>query len=334
MFLKMRPLAGENTVAYATRLRETAYDCEFGATTNDRILEHLIQTIENQQLIQKCISKSWQLSQFLLEAGQIEDKSMQVHDMKEPQQDKYIARIRGSKHLYREMSDKEHVPVCNYCGYNRKHGEIADCPAYGKECHKCHKLHHFAAVCKTGRYARPATKHRKKKHSNNRNVDNIKKTLESDSSGSSDEEFLSSSIAHMQVNTLKTVHALNPTGVGQVSWLHEELAKLQFELDRQSKEMELKLETKTMTELMENTHHKINTLMQTNAEKEAHESFVGARHTAIERTGMSDGYVERCIFANAQCIQETDFRVSNFEEQSARKTMKQKRYGWWDNTNR
>lgn len=99
MFLKMRPLAGETTVAYATRLREKAYDCEFGATFDDRILEHLIQTIENQQLIQKCISKSWQLSQFLLEAGQIEDISMQVHDMKEPQQDKYITRIWGSKHL-------------------------------------------------------------------------------------------------------------------------------------------------------------------------------------------------------------------------------------------
>ena len=43
MFLKMRPLAGETTVSYATRLREKSYDCEFGATFDDRILEHLIQ---------------------------------------------------------------------------------------------------------------------------------------------------------------------------------------------------------------------------------------------------------------------------------------------------
>ena len=159
------------------------------------------------------------------------------------------------------------------------------------------------------------------------------KMLESDSSGSSDEEFISNSIAHMQVNTLKTVPALNHTDVGHVSWLHEELTKLRFELHRQSKEMELKLETK-MTELMENMHHKINTLMQTNTEEKAHESFVGARHTAIERIGMSDGYMESCIFANAKRIQDTDFRVSKFEEQSAHKTEKQKRYDWWDNTNR
>ena len=333
MFLKMRPLAGETTVAYATRLREKAYDCEFGATFDDRILEHLIQTIENQQLIQKCISKSWQLSQFLLEAGQIEDILMQIHDMKEPQQDKYIARIQGSKHLYCERSDEEHVPVCNYCGYNRKHREIADCPAYGKECHKCHKLHHFAAVCKAGRFVRPATKHRKKKHRNDKNVDSMKKTLESDSSGSSDEEFIPSSIAHMQVNTLKTIPALNHTDVDHVSWLHEELAKLRFELDKQSKEMELRVETK-MTELMENMHHKIKRLLLTNPEEEAHESLVGTRHTAIERIGMSDDDVESCIFANTQRIQEMDFRVSKFEDQSEHKTEKQKWYDWWDNTNR
>ena len=51
MFLKIRSLAGETTVAYATRLRTKAYDCEFGATIDDRILENFIRTIKNQQLI-------------------------------------------------------------------------------------------------------------------------------------------------------------------------------------------------------------------------------------------------------------------------------------------
>ena len=92
MFLKLRPLAGEATVSYAARLREKVYECEFGNTFDDRILEHLIQTIENQQLIQRCISKGWELAQFLLEAGQTEDTSLQVHDMKEPQ-GRYIARV-------------------------------------------------------------------------------------------------------------------------------------------------------------------------------------------------------------------------------------------------
>ena len=88
----MRPLAGEATVSYAARLREKVYEYEFGNTFDDRVLEHLIQTIENQQLIQRCISKGWELAQFLLEAGQTEDILLQVHDMKEPQ-DRYTSRV-------------------------------------------------------------------------------------------------------------------------------------------------------------------------------------------------------------------------------------------------
>ena len=53
---------GETTVAYATRLREKANDCDFDTNCDERILEHLIQTIENKGLIQKCISKAWTLS--------------------------------------------------------------------------------------------------------------------------------------------------------------------------------------------------------------------------------------------------------------------------------
>ena len=68
-------------MAYASRLREKAHECEFGDTNDERILKHLIQTIENQRLIQKSISKCWTLQQFLREAGQIEDISIQVHDI-------------------------------------------------------------------------------------------------------------------------------------------------------------------------------------------------------------------------------------------------------------
>ena len=46
MFLKMRPVAGEAIIAYAARLREKTYNCKFGDTFDDRILEHMIQTIE------------------------------------------------------------------------------------------------------------------------------------------------------------------------------------------------------------------------------------------------------------------------------------------------
>ena len=53
MFLKMRPQIGETTVAYAARQREKAHDCDFGTNQIERILAHLIQTIENQTLFKQ-----------------------------------------------------------------------------------------------------------------------------------------------------------------------------------------------------------------------------------------------------------------------------------------
>ena len=52
MFFKIRTQVGENTVTYATRLREKAHDCDFKTSQYERILEHLIQTIDNLTLIQ------------------------------------------------------------------------------------------------------------------------------------------------------------------------------------------------------------------------------------------------------------------------------------------
>ncbi len=88
-FSKLRPESGESTAAYVARLREAASNgCDFGGNTDERILEHLIQTTSNEMLIQKAINKGWDLTQFVQEArywetdkgdarcysGQIKDK--------------------------------------------------------------------------------------------------------------------------------------------------------------------------------------------------------------------------------------------------------------------
>ncbi|VDI62428.1 Hypothetical predicted protein [Mytilus galloprovincialis] len=64
------------------RLREKAHECEFEATCDERILEHCIQTITNQDLIKRVISKGWNLDKFVEEAGQMEDTCLQMKDMK------------------------------------------------------------------------------------------------------------------------------------------------------------------------------------------------------------------------------------------------------------
>ena len=64
-------------------LRKKSKDCEFGEQTDDRILEHLVQTIKDNELIKRSIQKKWNLDQFLEEASQREDINQQVKDMKE-----------------------------------------------------------------------------------------------------------------------------------------------------------------------------------------------------------------------------------------------------------
>ncbi|VDI61580.1 Hypothetical predicted protein [Mytilus galloprovincialis] len=78
----MKPFRDEYTVTYVMRLREKAHECEFEATCDERILEHCIQTITNQDLIKRAISKGWNLDKFVEEAGQMEDTCLQMKDMK------------------------------------------------------------------------------------------------------------------------------------------------------------------------------------------------------------------------------------------------------------
>ena len=258
----MRPLAGEATISYAARLRENAYACEFKDTFDDRILEHLIQTIENQHLIQKCIAKSWDLSQFLLEATQTEDISLQVHNMKDTLDSRHIARVRIPKKqsAYRNhcSSDEEdEVMVCRYCGYDKKHRMIEDCPAYGQRCHKCQKLNHFASVCKSQRYSDDNSKQRKKIVCINKS-NKMKKTCETDTSDSSDDDFVSKSAAHMlRIKTLKSLscveesatdtHFLEKEDVNfpdQQKQGMEAIIQMRDELHRHTQEMEMRLEQK------------------------------------------------------------------------------------------
>ena len=262
VFLRMRPLAGEATISYAARLRENAYACEFKDTFGDRILEHMIQTIENQHLIQKCIAKSWDLSQFLLEAAQTEDISLQMHDMKETLDDRRIARVRIPKkqRAYRKhcrSDDEDEAKGCRYCGYDRKHRKIEDCPAYGKRCHKCQKLNHFASVCKSQRYTDDNSKQEKKIGCIYKNS-KIKKTWESDTSDSSDDDFLSKSAAHMlRIKTLKSAPCVEKSATdvrflekeevnfsGQQKQGMEAMIQMRDELHRHTQEIEMRLEQK------------------------------------------------------------------------------------------
>ena len=148
IFLKMRPLIGESTIAYAARLREKAVNCEFH-DRDERMLEHIIQTSDNSELIRKVLHKKWTLQQTLAEMQVLEDMSMQVEAMGHQNSTNVskINRKRTDKHRYPAAEQNNtRGRYCRYCG--RTHPMKKElCPAYGKFCSKCGKSNHFATVC-------------------------------------------------------------------------------------------------------------------------------------------------------------------------------------------
>ena len=186
-FNKLRQTEGESTASYVARLREAAADCEFGDNKEERLLEHLVQTSNNSNLVQKAINKRWNLQQFVAEATQLEDLDIQMKEMKEKstrigkvradqkkrenfrhpdnrsQPDRHSRRDSYNQQRESQQRERYRTPTrrfnqrprsssqqkpCSYCGLKGKHPPGKNCPAYGKQCHKCGIYNHFATCCK------------------------------------------------------------------------------------------------------------------------------------------------------------------------------------------
>ena len=140
-------------------------DCDFGEQTDDRILEHLIQTIKDDKLVKRSIQKNWNLNQFLEGASQREDINEQVKDMKEdfkilkvlynsedsPKNGKWGRRRNLKKKLPQPLrkqdhkkEEKEKCKSCGYCGKTGADPPGQNIPAYGQQCLKCGKYNPFA----------------------------------------------------------------------------------------------------------------------------------------------------------------------------------------------
>ena len=206
LFLKMRPTPGERTVAYGTRLREKASECDFGDSCEDRILEHLIKTVDNQTLILKCIRKEWTLAEFLKRAGEMEDLSMQMSCMHTQRVKPKVARLerkiikRGNyKARYRNIEDD--LKTCGYCGLSGIHVKGSGCPAYGKRCFKCHARDHFAVVCKMKIY---------REENQQNSILNKNSTSQIDNEFKKSSEIQSKSIGNLKIN-VKKIRGINRT---------------------------------------------------------------------------------------------------------------------------
>ena len=162
-------------------------------------------------------------------------------------------------------SREEHIPICRYYGCPEIHLAIQDYLAYGKKCHKCQKRNHFAKVCKADIYREPASERTKGRYQG-RDTDRIKKTTEkSYSDESSDDEFITQSVAHMTIKSKEMGGGLIQDKQKAYSWRHQkEIARkrqgemlrnlrqkhekkviqLRLELERQTKAIKTKFEEK------------------------------------------------------------------------------------------
>ncbi|VDI58848.1 Hypothetical predicted protein [Mytilus galloprovincialis] len=210
----MKPFRDEYTVTYVMRLREKAHECEFEATCDERILEHCIQTITNQDLIKRAISKGWNLDKFVEEAGQMEDTCLQMKDMKGDHRDigtSSINKIQSNRSSYNRSQDYITKFNCGYCGF--EHCEGNKCPAYGKQCRNCEKYNHFASVCR-------AEKKKQQYRAGNfrREGRSVKKTMEEKietdsntdiSDYDEDEDYFGETIKHiMKIRKVKTIQGI------------------------------------------------------------------------------------------------------------------------------
>lgn len=211
VFSKIRPNSGESTAVYAARLREKATECDFGDSMEERILEHLIQTVQNETLVKKAISKRWALDRFIQEASQTEDINAQMAEMKtvaklkvkqhpsKPQQDRNKRTFHKDQKPRKDDARKKTNPhsakpvgkACTYCGLTGKHPPGRNCPAYGKECKKCGRMNHFAQACTASSTSMSTDDSKKKKY--------VKKTdLEDEES---DSEYL---VHHLRVKKVNS----------------------------------------------------------------------------------------------------------------------------------
>ena len=76
----MRQKNNETITKYAVRLKEQAESYDFRDNRKDRILEQLIQTTEDREMIRKAIQKQWNLNKFLEEANQRHHLKREVNE--------------------------------------------------------------------------------------------------------------------------------------------------------------------------------------------------------------------------------------------------------------
>lgn len=98
------------------QIRRKAPACKFN-DANERILEHIMQTIDNTSLIQKTIDKAWDLDQNA-EVTLMEDTKLRLKDMRDGQEQKVnnlvtrLAQQSAERRIHRTWAPEQEEQTC------------------------------------------------------------------------------------------------------------------------------------------------------------------------------------------------------------------------------
>ncbi len=147
-FRTLRQKKGEKIDSYHTRLRQAATTCSF-ADTDKEIKSHIIQTMTDDKVRKKGLSKTMTLAEILSEARNNELCRVQNETIvKEflPQSVQTVNAIR-QRPRSNQKPPRSVQKSCFHCGGPFPHPRDMVCPAKGKTCESCGKLNHFKSMC-------------------------------------------------------------------------------------------------------------------------------------------------------------------------------------------
>ena len=178
-FMRMSRYEDECVNAYMLRLRMAASHCDFGNGLDSELRRQFISGCRMPEMDQKG-AKAVDDSELTLEkivkfALAVQSTSANVKAIRGPSdadargggiinhlastsqrssaQRSSAQRSSGPKPNTRAATDAARKPSrsCDYCGWEKGHREINDCPARGKQCASCGKMGHYAKVCRSSK---------------------------------------------------------------------------------------------------------------------------------------------------------------------------------------
>ena len=200
-FRQCKQQEGETIESYNTRLRLLAANCDFQDPDRE-IKTQILQGCnsarlrrralrENDMTLTKLIETARALEISDIQAKTIEEGSQSVNAVRHHHEERrystksapsHKSAQRGSSHHHQHRLNQQHQLSCGWCGTGQHSRD--KCPAKDKVCSSCSKMGHFAKVCRS--------KDKRRRNHFSANVNAVHHTVQrdSDTSISSDEEYV------------------------------------------------------------------------------------------------------------------------------------------------